>query len=309
MSLTETKLQPLLTKLNQTSELTLGFIGMGLMGIPMAQRLLGAGFEVNVWNRDQSKLNDERITDAHHAQSVEELVGKSDIVMICVTDTDAVEAIVFGDGGIAESLKPEQLLIDFSSIAPDRTRQFAHQLQQNCGATWIDAPVSGGVAGAEAGTLAIMAGGPAAVVDALQPVLAPLSQRLTRMGETGSGQATKVCNQMLVSCNIAVMAEVLAMAEKAGVDSSLIPQALQGGFADSIPLQLTGTRMANRELEEIKWHVKTLLKDLYMAENLAGQCHANTPMADLAKTILQTHGDNGHLEHDPATLITHYTHT
>ena len=219
MSLTQIELQPLLDKLHKASELTLGFVGMGLMGVPMTQRLLNAGFEVNVWNRDPDKLKDNRLTQAYHARTLKELVYKSDIVMTCVTDTDAVEAVVFADDGIAEHLQAGQLLIDFSSIAPEKTREFSQQLQQTCDALWIDAPVSGGVAGAEAGTLAVMAGGPAEIIDALQPVLSPLSQSVTRMGETGSGQATKICNQILVSCNIAVMAEVLAMAEKAGVDS------------------------------------------------------------------------------------------
>lgn len=285
----------------------IGFIGLGLMGTPMSRRLLEAGHQVWVWNRDPTKTAPLSDAGATVAASIAELVGAVDIIMLCVTDTNAVQGLVFGTNGIAAHAQPHQLLVDFSSIAPDATRQMAQQLLQQAGTRWIDAPVSGGVAGAEAGTLAIMAGGEEATLDQLRPILAPLCQRLTRMGPVGSGQATKICNQMIVSCNLMVMAEVLALAEKAGVDATQIPTALKGGFADSIPLQLTGTRMAERDFEEIKWHVKTLLKDMTMAEQLATDLKTETPMTHLGKQLMQNHSDAGFAEQDPATLIELYS--
>ena len=185
--------------------------------------------------------------------------------MMCVSNTQSVEDII---DQLAPSLKSGQCIVDFSSISPDATISMAQMLAQK-GVTWIDSPVSGGVAGAEAGSLAIMVGGDEDQVNAIRPLLAPLSQAVTHMGPNGTGQTTKICNQMLVSCNVLVMAEVMAMAKRAGVDATRIPSALKGGFADSIPLQLTGPRMANQDFDEIKWHVKTLLKDLDMANALA----------------------------------------
>ena len=224
----------------------IGFIGMGLMGVPMSRRLQRAGFDVSVWNRSPDKSKPLASEGVRVCEHLHELISSSDILMTCVTDTSAVRAIVEGPGGIAEHGRESQVLIDFSSIDPQSTRDMADTLFNKTGIRWVDAPVSGGVAGAEQGTLAIMAGGDAALVDSVRPLLQPLSQRVTHMGPTGSGQVTKICNQMIVSCNVLVMAEVMALAEKSGVDAKKIPEALKGGFADSIPLQLTGPRIKNK---------------------------------------------------------------
>jgi len=289
-----------------TSAKKIGFIGMGLMGIPMSSRLLAADFSVTVWNRSPEKTEAVVAKGAQLAHSIHELTQATDIIMLSVSDTHAVEEVVFGELGIASAGNSKKIVIDFSSIAPDATRAFAEKLSNTCGMPWIDAPVSGGVAGAEQGTLAIMAGGDEALIDHVRPVLAHLSQRVTRMGPIGSGQATKIGNQMIVSCNVLVIAEVLALLEKAGVDSTQIPEALKGGFADSIPLQLTGTRMAHRDFDEIKWRVKTLLKDLNMAHDLSDQVNSITPMSELGKLLMQRYNDQGLSEQDPATLIECY---
>lgn len=289
------------------SSIRIGFIGMGLMGVPMSTRLVEAGFPVTVWNRNPEKAKPLAERGAQVAGSIAELCANTDVVMSCVSDTDAVRELVFGTGGIGESCREGQILIDFSSIAPDATREMAAQCKAQYGIHWIDAPVSGGVAGAEQGTLAIMAGGDTEQVEQVRPLLAPLSQRVTHMGPVGSGQATKICNQMLVSCNVLVMAEVMALAEKAGVDAGRIPEALKGGFADSIPLQLTGPKMAARDFDEIKWHVKTLLKDLDMANALAKEIGSAIPMAGLGAELMRQHGSKGYLEQDPATLVDAYS--
>lgn len=285
----------------------LGFIGLGLMGTPMTTRLLEAGYTVNVWNRSEDKLAPVVEKGAQAQPSIEALVKASDIVMTCVTNTDAVEAVVFGESGIAESGTAGKILIDFSSIEPDATRDFSERLHAQCGMEWIDAPVSGGVAGATAGTLAIMAGGNEVTIENVRPVLAPLSARVTHMGPVGSGQVTKVCNQMIVSCNVMVMAEVLALAKKNGVDATLIPEALKGGFADSTPLQITGARMAAEDFEAVTWHVKTLLKDLDMGVGLSKSRGSATPMTGLAAQLMRQHGSKGNLDNDPCTLIKMYS--
>lgn len=285
---------------------TIGFIGMGLMGVPMTLRLLGAGYEVRVWNRSIDKCAGVVSAGAILTDKLDDLVRHSDIVMLCVTDTAAVSDIVFGEAGVANSARAGQVLVDFSSIEPQATQMMAERLYTTSGCIWIDAPVSGGVAGAEQGTLAIMAGGPEDVLATIRPVLAPLSQRVTRVGDVGSGQVTKICNQMLVSCNVLVMAEVMALAEKAGVDAEQIPVALKGGFADSIPLQLTGPRMAKRDFDEVKWHVKTLLKDLDMANNLAKIMNSSAPMVGLGAELMRLHASQGNAERDPCTLVSMY---
>lgn len=283
----------------------IGFIGMGLMGIPMSCRLLAAGYPVTVWNRNPEKTNLPVEQGAQLATSLADLCEKSEIIMLCVSDTAAVEDIVLSKSGLLEHLKPKQILIDFSSIDPEATRRLAHHVAEKA-SHWLDTPVSGGVAGAEQGTLAIMAGGDEQVLDSVRDILAPLSSRVTRMGNVGAGQVTKICNQMIVSCNVLVMAEVMALAEKSGVDSSQIPKALTGGFADSTPLQLTGPRMAERDYEPIKWHIKTLLKDLDMAKGLAQDNLSSVPMAGLGAELMRLHASKGYNESDPATLIEMY---
>ena len=283
----------------------IGFIGMGLMGIPMSCRLLTAGLNVTVWNRNSEKTLLPKNNGAQVAQSIKELCLNCDIIMLCVSDTAAVEAVITGCGGVLENLKAGQIVIDFSSIDPEATRQLAKAVDEKQ-AHWLDTPVSGGVAGAEQGTLAIMAGGEDAILDSVRPYLEPLSQRITRMGDVGAGQVTKICNQMIVSCNVLVMSEVMALAEKSGVDSRQLPQALKGGFADSIPLQLTGPRMAERDYEPVKWHVKTLLKDLDMANTLAKNNSSSIPIAGLGAELMRLHASKGFNDSDPATLIEMY---
>lgn len=290
---------------------TLGFIGLGLMGNPMVARLLDAGYSVNVWARTPSKSSFVVSKGASLKESVEALVESSDIVMLCVSDTSAVESIVLGKHGLLEAINQSdchkvKIVMDFSSISPKATISLAKEMLLAADIEWIDNPVSGGVVGAEKGSLAIMCGGNAQTIESLQPIYHVLGENVTRMGEVGSGQVTKIGNQMLVSCNVLVMAEVFALAEKSGVDSTKISQALSGGFADSLPLQITGPRMAKRDYEPVKWHVKTLLKDLDMAKQLGFEERASIPMASLGAELMRLHGNQGYLDSDPCTLIEQY---
>ncbi|MCC4263353.1 NAD(P)-dependent oxidoreductase [Oceanimonas baumannii] len=284
----------------------LGFIGIGLMGKPMTERLLAAGFDVTVWNRSTDKLAEVIAAGAQVAGSIGELTEQVDLVLLCLANTAVVENVVFGEDGVASHGRAGQLLVDFSSSDPDATRDYAKRLNSACGMGWVDSPVSGGVAGAEAGTLAIMCGGEKADVERIRPVLAPLSQRVTRMGGVGAGQVTKVCNQMIVGCNLMVLAEMMALAKSCGVDAEQIPTALAGGFADSRPMQITGPLMAEESDPDPKWHVRTLLKDLDMAVAQSLRAGSATPMSGLAAQLMRQHGSKGFLERDPATLIKLY---
>lgn len=286
---------------------SLGFIGIGLMGTPMTLRLLGAGYRVTVWNRTRDKLQRVIAAGAIEASSISELTARSEVILLSLADTAAVEAVVLGEAGIAEHGSANQLIVDLSSIDPAATRRFAGDLYNRCGIRWVDSPVSGGVAGAEQGTLVMMAGGDQADIRRIEPVLNPLSQRITHMGGIGAGQVTKICNQMIVSCNAMVIAEMIALAKQSGVEAEKIPGALAGGFADSKPLQILGPEMATATFEPIKWRVKTLLKDLNMAVDLSRSQGKSVPMSGLAAQLMQLHASNGYLEQDPSTLIKLYS--
>jgi len=283
---------------------TLGFIGIGLMGEPMTLRLLAAGYTVNVWNRSPEKLHTVTEAGATAYNNIADLVQHSDMILLCLADSPVVEKIVT-EHIIAHGNK-DKLLIDLSSTHPETTKQLAQRLQESCAMDWVDAPVSGGVAGATNGTLAIMAGGSEKSVNIARQILTPLYAQLTHMGEVGSGQITKVCNQMIVSCNVLVIAEMIALAEKSGVNASKIASALAGGFADSKPLQIVAPEMASANFTPVKWRVRTLLKDLNMATDLAKKHTSATPMSALAEQLMQLHGSHGFLEQDPSTLIKLY---
>ncbi len=286
---------------------SLAFAGIGLMGLPMCQRLLAAGYPLTVWNRSPDKCAALVAAGARQVFSPAELCQAADVVMLCLADTRVVRKVVFAAGGLAEGAKPGQLLVDFSSLEPAATREMAAELESRTGMHWLDAPVSGGTLGAEAGTLTIMAGGRVQDVERVRPILLNLGQRLTRMGAVGAGQVTKVCNQMIVACNALVIAEVMALAEKSGVDTGLLAPALAGGFADSKPLQILAPQMAESRFEPIKWHVRTLLKDLDTAVKLAREHDSATPLSALAAQLMRLHGSSqGNLERDPATLVELY---
>ncbi|WP_172829471.1 NAD(P)-dependent oxidoreductase [Pseudomonas sp. DR 5-09] len=285
---------------------SLGFAGIGLMGLPMCRRLLAAGYPLTVWNRNPAKCAPLVEAGARQVATPAELCEQADVVMLCLADTAVVREVVFGPAGVAEGAKPGQLLVDFSSLEPTATREMAAELADKAGMAWLDSPVSGGVVGAEAGSLAIMVGGDAADLDRVRPVLLELGQRVTHMGGVGAGQVTKACNQMIVACNALVIAEVVALAEQAGVDASLIAEALAGGFADSKPLQILAPQMAESRFEPVKWHVRTLLKDLDTAVIFSRETGSATPISGLAAQLMRLHGAQGFLQKDPATLVQMY---
>ncbi|MGE8336902.1 NAD(P)-dependent oxidoreductase [Pseudomonas laurylsulfatiphila] len=285
---------------------SLGFAGIGLMGLPMCRRLLAAGYPLAVWNRNPDKCKPLVEAGARQVASPAELCQHADVVMLCLADTAVVREVVFGPAGIVEGARKGQLLVDFSSLEPNATREMAADLAGRTGMGWLDTPVSGGVVGAEAGSLAIMAGGDAQDLERVRPVLSNLGQRVTHMGGVGAGQVTKACNQMIVACNALVIAEVVALAERSGVDASLIAEALAGGFADSKPLQFLAPQMAENRFEPIKWHVRTLLKDLDAAVKFSREQGSATPISGLAAQLMRLHGSQGFLEKDPSTLVQMY---
>ncbi|AGL83128.1 MULTISPECIES: NAD(P)-dependent oxidoreductase [Pseudomonas] len=285
---------------------SLGFAGIGLMGLPMCRRLLAAGYPLTVWNRNPEKCAPLVAAGARQVATPAQLCADADLMLMCLANTEVVREVVFGPEGIAQGARAGQLLLDLSSLEPTATREMAAELAASRGVAWVDAPVSGGTPGAEAGSLAIMVGGEATDVERVRPVLLTLGQRVTHMGAVGAGQVTKACNQMIVACNALVIAEVVALAERSGVDARLIAEALAGGFADSKPLQILAPQMAESRFEPVKWHVRTLLKDLDGAVKFSREQGSATPISGLAAQLMRLHGGQGYLEKDPATLVRLY---
>lgn len=270
------------------SGLSLGFIGLGLMGMPMTLRLLAAGRPVTVWNRSREKMDRAVASGAIAADGPAAVARAAEIIFLNLTDTAAVETVVFGPGGLAEADGGGKLVVDFSSIRPDATRDIAARLREANGMGWVDAPVSGGTKGAEEGTLAIMAGGAAEDVERIRPDVMRMAGRLTHMGPLGAGQTAKLCNQTIVGCAMAVLAEATRLATNAGIDAARLPEALAGGFADSKPLQLFVPRMAAGIHDPPLGHAYTMLKDLDTVLDLARETRTPVPMASLAAQLFRT---------------------
>jgi 3-hydroxyisobutyrate dehydrogenase len=279
-----------------TTKPRLGYIGMGLMGAPMARRLLDAGYTVAVWNRSADKMKPLVAKGAVAAKSPRAVAEESDIVMMCLTAAPAVREVVFGKDGVAEAKGAGKRLVDFSSMRPDLTREWSADLRQKSGMGWVDAPVSGGVPGAEKGTLAIMAGGDPADFDAVKDVVAHLSSRFTLMGPSGAGQTTKLVNQIIVSATIMTLAEAFAFAERAGVEPARIPEALKGGWADSLPMQIFGPRFAKKQLEPKLGDLAIMVKDLNTVIDVARAVDAPLPMAGTGLQLMRLMMARGHAE-------------
>ncbi|CAB3654089.1 NAD(P)-dependent oxidoreductase [Achromobacter aegrifaciens] len=246
----------------------IGFCGIGRMGEPMTQRLLAAGHEVAVWNRSSAKLDSLAAAGAV-AKATPQALGESvDIALLCLGDGKAVEDVVFGAHGLAQAATPPACLIDHSTLSPALTRALARRWATATGGVWIDAPVSGGTEGAANGKLAIMAGGPADTIEAVTPVMRAYAARVTRMGEVGAGQTTKLANQAIVATTLAGLAEAFVLAKRSGIDTAVLPSALQGGWADSVLLQTLWPRMVTSP-EQATGTVRVLLKDLDAIAELA----------------------------------------
>jgi 3-hydroxyisobutyrate dehydrogenase len=253
----------------------------------MARRLLDAGDDVTVWNRSPGKTAGLVEAGAKLASSPREVADTAGIIFMCLTDAAAVEEVTFGPDGLATTAGSGKLVVDFSSIHPDAARSIAARLRMANGMRWIDAPVSGGTMGAEQGTLAVMAGGDAADIERVRPYVLAMARRLTHMGPTGAGQTTKLCNQVIVGCAMAVLAEATRLAVNAGIDASRLPEALAGGFADSIPLQLFVPRMAQGIHSPPLGHIATMLKDLDTVVDVARNTSSPVPMSALTAQLFR----------------------
>ena len=282
-----------------------GFIGLGAIGLPMAMRLLRpGGFDLTVWARRAQQSMPLVDAGATTAASASDLAAACDVVCLCLTDSKAVGQVVFGEQGVAAGARPGTLVVDHSTIHPGDTREFAARLAQEGRIAWVDAPVSGGPAGAANGTLAVMAGGEESDIYRARPVLAAFSGRVTRVGAVGAGQAMKACNQMISAGAMAGIVEALNLARGFGIDPAILPAAVAGGWADSallrhyVPKMLAGSFHGS---------TRTMVKDLDIACDLARQTGTPLPVTSLLDSFYRQLVLMGHDKLGMSGLMRLYT--
>lgn len=282
----------------------IGFIGLGIMGTPMALQLLNKGHQLTVHTRRQVP---EAITAAGgvRAANAAAVAQEAEVIITMLPDTPDVEAVLFGEHGVAEGLKghagERKVVIDMSSISPMATKDFAQRINA-LGADYIDAPVSGGEVGAKAGTLTIMCGGDAAVFQRMKPLLECMGKNITLVGGNGDGQTTKVANQIIVALNIAAVSEALVFASKAGADPAKVREALMGGFASSRILEVHGERMIKRTFNP-GFRIKLHQKDLGLALQGARELGVALPQTASAAQLMQACAAHGLGELDHSALV------
>jgi 2-hydroxy-3-oxopropionate reductase len=276
----------------------IGFIGTGLMGFPMAKNLLDKSLDLNVFSRTIIKAKPLEKFGAKISNSLSEAVKNADVVITMLTDDDAVEKVL-SDQDFQENLKKGSTVIDMSSIKPKIAIKYGTLLKDK-GINFLDAPVSGGTIGAEQATLAIMVGGDQKVFDQIKDVLKVMGNP-TLVGPIGSGQVSKLANQIIVGVTIGAVAEAITLCEKAGVDGNKFIKALSGGFADGKILQNHGKRMIDKDFSP-KGKVSTHLKDMNNILECAGDFNTQLPISDLIKNMFKSLVENGNDNDDHSAL-------
>jgi 2-hydroxy-3-oxopropionate reductase len=283
--------------------MNIGFIGLGIMGTPMALHLVNAGHRLHVHTRSAVPAAI-AATSAKACASAAEVTQASDVVFTMVPDTPDVEAVLFGPGGVAQALPgsgTRKVVVDMSSISPMATKAFAQKINA-LGADYIDAPVSGGEVGAKAASLTIMCGGDDAVFQRVLPLLQAMGKNITLVGGNGDGQTTKVANQIIVALNIAAVGEALLFASKAGADPAKVRQALMGGFASSRILEVHGERMIKRTFAP-GFRIQLHQKDLALALQGARELGVALPQTAGAAQLMQACAAHGLADMDHSALV------
>jgi 3-hydroxyisobutyrate dehydrogenase-like beta-hydroxyacid dehydrogenase len=283
----------------------LGYVGVGLMGLPMVKHLLPRGYSIRAYDIVAAQIEAARAAGAQPARSPADAATGVDFVLLNLPTNEAVEQAVFGTDGVASRLRPPQLLIDFSTIKVDKCKAWAAKLKSATGCGWIDAPVSGGPPASGSGTLTVMAGGDAADIERARPLFADVAGRFTHMGPTGAGMVAKMLNQLIVGCGHAVMAEAVVLAESAGIDAAKLPECLAGGHADGSLLQKLYPRMVQRDFAPLGY-ARQLLKDLEMVHEFAAGLKAPTPMMGEALSLYRMLIHLGHSELDTGAVLKLY---
>lgn len=282
------------------SQLKLGFIGLGIMGAPMAGHLVAAGHTVYVNTRSQ--VPQELVNSAAIVcSSAAEVASKADIIITMVPDTPDVEKVLFGESGISTGISKGKIVVDMSSISPIATKEFAQKVNA-LGCEYLDAPVSGGQLGAKGATLTIMVGGSEETFARVKPVFDLMGKNITLVGDNGAGQITKVANQIIVALNIEAVAEALVFAAKAGADPAKVRQALMGGFASSKILEVHGERMIKRTFDP-GFRIELHQKDLSLALSSAKALGVSLPNTATAQELLNSCSAHGGKAWDHSAMV------
>jgi 2-hydroxy-3-oxopropionate reductase len=283
-----------------SKQLKLGFVGLGIMGAPMAGHLIDAGHEVFINTR--SKVPEGLASSsAVQCSSPQEVASKANIIFTMVPDTPDVEKVLFGDKGIASGLSKGKIVVDMSSISPISTKKFAKQINA-LGCDYLDAPVSGGELGAKNATLSIMVGGDEGVFSKVKPVFELMGKNINLVGGNGDGQTAKVANQIIVALNIEAVAEALLFASKAGADPAKVRQALMGGFASSKILEVHGERMVKRTFDP-GFRIELHQKDLSLALNSARALGVSLPNTATAQELFNSCSAHGGKAWDHSAMV------
>ena len=279
----------------------LGFVGLGIMGTPMAGHLLYAGHRVYVYNRSPEPMEKLSQKGAIPCGNSREVAQNSHIVFIMAPDTPDVEAILFGQDGLTEGLKSGSIVVDMSSISPIATKGFAEKLAST-GVKMLDAPVSGGQVGAESATLSIMVGGDPDVFEQIKPYFELMGKNIVHIGDNGAGQTCKVANQIVVALTIEAVGEALLFASKAGADPVKVRDALLGGFAQSRILELHGKRMIDRSFEP-GFRIRLHQKDLNLALQSARSLGLSLPNTATAQELFNALAAQGDIDLDHSAMV------
>ncbi len=260
-----------------------GFVGLGIMGQPMALNLVKAGYELVAYNRTREKAEAIASESVEVVDSAAEVARRAEVIVVIVTDNDAVRDVVAGKQGLMDGVQKEAIVVDMSTIAPAVERELAEQLSRKS-AFLIDAPVSGGDVGARKGTLAIMAGGEREAFDRVLPILEAMGRTITYCGPVGNGQVTKLCNQILVSVNLLAVSEALSFASRNGLDPKVMIEAIQGGAAGSWQLSNLGPKIVDRDFAP-GFMIDLMQKDLRLVLQAADRVQASLPAAALVHQL------------------------
>jgi len=281
---------------------SIGFIGLGLMGKPMAKNLLKAGFSLTVHSRSRGPVDELAALGAQAAHSAREVAVASEVVITIVPDSPDVEAVATGPEGILAGAKPGLIHIDMSTISPVATRRIA-EIEKQAGVIMLDAPVSGGTVGAEAGTLSIMVGGEEATFNVCQEIFAAMGKRITYLGPSGAGQTPKACNQIMTAGIYAVMSEALVLATKSGLDPAKVVEVLAGGAARCWALEVRAPKILKRELEP-GFKAAMQYKDLNIVAETARAEGVPTPLTALVRELYATLIVDGKGDLDSSSVVT-----
>ena len=282
----------------------IGFIGLGLMGKPMALNLLKAGFAVRVLSRSPQPVEELVAAGAESASLPSDLARQCDVVITMLPDGPDVRAVLSGPNGLLEGLRPNSVIVDMSSISPDTAKELASEVKRR-GSWMLDAPVSGGEIGAKSGTLSIMVGGESEALERVRPILEKLGspERLVHVGESGAGQLCKVCNQLVIGGALAAVSEAFALAKKSGVDGAKVRQALMGGFAASRVLEVHGERILQSNFVP-GFRAEMFNKDLRIAMETARSHEVPMPVSSTVAQLVTALCAKGNGREDYSALAT-----